>query len=185
MKVMVITSSPNKDGLTAACGNAARFGAEAAGAKATMVNLNQLKIGNCQACDNGWGTCFDKHQCQVKDDFQRLHNSMDDFDGFIFVTPVYWGDISESAKAFFDRVRRCEAWRKEATYLQDKPFITVAAAGGSGNGAMTTLTNFEKLLVHVRADRFDFVSITKRSREYKLKTIIEASKAMVENLKGE
>jgi len=184
MKVMVITSSPNKDGLTAACGNAARFGAEAAGARVTMVDLNQWKIGSCQACDNGWGPCLDQHQCQVQDDFQRLHNSMEDFDGFVFVSPVYWGDISESAKLFFDRVRRSEAWKKEVTYLQDKPFITVAAAGGSGNGAMSTLMNFERLLVHVKADRFDFISITKRNREYKLKAIIEASKAMVEFLKS-
>lgn len=28
MKVMIITSSPNKNGLTAACGDAARLGAE-------------------------------------------------------------------------------------------------------------------------------------------------------------
>ncbi|OGO79242.1 MAG: iron-sulfur protein [Clostridiales bacterium GWB2_37_7] len=183
MKIMIITASPNKDGLTAACGNAARFGTEAAGAKTQIVNLNELKVGNCQACGNGWGPCFDKHQCQVLDDFQSLHNSVEDFDGFVFVTPVYWGDISESAKAFLDRVRRCEAWKKEATYFQNKPFIAVAAAGGSGNGAMTTLTNIERLLVHIKADRFDYIGITKKSREYKIKTIIEASKAMVEHIK--
>jgi multimeric flavodoxin WrbA len=40
MKVMIITSSPNKDGLTAACGNAAKQGAEEAGIETVLVNLN-------------------------------------------------------------------------------------------------------------------------------------------------
>lgn len=184
MKIMVFTGSPNKDGLTAACGNAAKAGAEAAGAEVAMVDLNQFKVGNCQACGSGWGPCLNNHQCQVEDDFQGLHHSMAEIDGFVFVTPVYWGDMSESAKAFFDRVRRCEAWKKEPGYLQDKPFIAVAAAGGSGNGAMTTLTNIERLLIHVKADRFDYISITKKTREYKLNTIREASKAMVGHIKS-
>lgn len=184
MKIMIFTSSPNKNGLTAACGNAAKNGAEASGAEVVIVDLNSMNIGHCRACGNGWGPCLEKHQCQTKDDFQKLHNSMAEADGFVLVSPVYWGDLSESAKAFFDRVRRCEAWKKDATYLQDKPFITAAAAGGSGNGSITTMANFERLLMHVKADRFDFISITKKSRQYKLKTIEEAAKAMVEYIKS-
>jgi multimeric flavodoxin WrbA len=183
MKIMIITSSPNVDGLTAACAKGARFGLEAAGAEVVMTDLNRMNIGSCHACGNGWGPCLDTHQCQVQDDFQELHNSMTEMDGFIFVTPVYWGDISESARVFFDRVRRCEAWKKDSS-LHDKPFIAVAAAGGSGNGVASTLTNIERLLIHLKADRFDYIGITKKTREYKLKTIIEASKAMVEYIKS-
>lgn len=184
MKIMVITSSPNVDGLTAACGMAARAGIEAAGAETVMVDLNRLNIASCHACGSGWGPCLNTHQCQVQDDFQKLHNSLTEVAGYVFATPVYWGDISESAKVFFDRVRRCEAWKKDPTYLQDKPFITVAAAGGSGNGAMTTLVNMERFLIHIKADRFDYISITKKSRQYKLNTIREAAAAMVEYIKS-
>ena len=183
MKIMVITSSPNKDGLTSACGNAARFGIEAAGAEAVIVNLNKLNISSCHACNSGWGPCLDSHHCQIEDDFERLHTDMTEMDGFVLVSPVYWGDISESARVFFDRLRRCEATRKDSSLL-DKPFIAVAAAGGSGNGVTSTLTNVERLLIHLKSDRFDSIGITKRSREYKLKTIIEASKAMVECIKS-
>lgn len=179
MKVMIITSSPNKDGLTAACGEAARLGAVEAGAEAVVVDLNNKKIGHCQVCGNGWGPCLNVHECQVEDEFQALHNSMKEIDGFVFVTPVYWGDMSESAKAFFDRVRRCEAWKKEKTFLEEKPVIAVAAAGGSGNGAISCLTTMEKMLMHVKAERFDFISITKKSREFKLQTIKESTKVMV------
>lgn len=83
MKVMIFTSSPNKDGLTAACGNAARLGAEEAGAEVFMVNLNDIKVGQCHACGNGWGPCLNVNQCQVQDDFQSLHNSLENMDAYV------------------------------------------------------------------------------------------------------
>jgi multimeric flavodoxin WrbA len=109
MKIMIITSSPNKEGLTAACGNAAENGALEAGVVVERISLNEINVGMCQACGNGWGPCLNNHECQVKDDFQELHSRMAKMDAFVFVTPVYWGDMSESAKAFFDRLRRNEA----------------------------------------------------------------------------
>lgn len=184
MKIMVITSSPNKDGLTAACGNSARLGAEEAGADVVRISLNELKVGTCHACRNGWGPCLDNHECQVKDDFQKLHSEMSEMDAFVFITPVYWGEMSESAKAFFDRLRRSEAWKKENTFLEGKPVIAVAAAGGSGNGTISCLTQMERLLIHVRAERFDYISITKKSREFKLQTIKSGVEEMVKYLRS-
>lgn len=186
MKVMIFTSSPNTDGLTAACGNAAKAGAEEVGAQVVMVNLNKQRIGSCHACGNGWGTCRNEHRCQVQDDFQALYASMADMDAFVLITPVYWGEMSESAKAFSDRVRRCEALKKENTFIEGKPVITVAAAGGSGNGLTTCLTSMERLFTHVKADKFDLIGITQKSRGYKLDTIKKATNEMVRisNLKG-
>ena len=178
MKIMIITSSPNKDGLTAVCGEQARLGAISAGAGATVVSLNDLGVGMCHACDNGWGPCKDQHVCQVEDDFQKLHASLKVADGFILVTPVYWGDLSESAKAFIDRLRRCEAFKKEDQYLAGKPFICVAAAGGSGNGCMSCLVIMEKFVDHVKGTKLDFIGVTRRNREYKLKAIYEAARVM-------
>lgn len=182
-KVMVFTGSPNSEGLTAACGNMAKSGAEAAGAEVVMLNLNRLQIGHCRACGQGWGPCRNQHECQVKDDFQDIHASMPDMDGFVMITPVYWGDMSESTKAFTDRLRRCEAL-KEKSFLEGKPVIAVAAAGGSGNGVISALTNLERLLMQVRADKFDLIGITQKSRGYKLDAIHEAARAMVGFLKS-
>lgn len=179
MNVLVMTSSPNVEGLTAACGNASKTGAERAGAQVAMVNINLLDIGHCKACGNGWGTCRNEHKCQVQDDFQELHASLANMDGFVFITPVYWGDMSESAKAFFDRLRRCEALKKDKIILEGKPVIAVAAAGGSGNGITSCLTSMERFLAHVRAEKFDLIGITQKSRSYKLDTIHEATREMV------
>ncbi|MHB1128015.1 MAG: flavodoxin family protein [Bacillota bacterium] len=178
MRVLIITSSPNKDGLTAACGEQARLGAIASGAEANVVSLNELNIEKCRACNNGWGTCLGAGTCQTEDDFQELHDSLKDVDGLILVTPVYWWDLSESAKAFMDRLRRCEAFKKSEQFVSGKPVICVAAAGGTGNGFVSCLTVMEKFVDHLKGVKFDLIGITRRSKEYKLKTIYEAAKAM-------
>lgn len=178
MKIMIITCSPNTDGLTAACGNAARKGVEDGHSEAVMVCLNKLNIGSCHACGNGWGTCRNTHTCQVQDDYQALHQRLGEVDGYIVVTPVYWGEMSESAKAFFDRVRRCEALY-EGNKLQSKPVICIAAAGGSGNGTITCLTSMERLFAHMRAEKQDLLGVTRRNRDYMLETIRAAAEKMV------
>lgn len=184
MNIMIITSSPNLDGLTAACGEEARQGVMNGKAEASIVNLNELNISSCHACGNGWGPCRDKHICQVQDDFQKLHAEMSKADGYIIITPVYWHEMSESLKVFIDRLRRCEASNGEKNNLAGKPFICVAAPGGSGNGCISCLASFERFVDHVKGIKYDFIGITRRSRDYKLTTIREAAKSMAEYLMG-
>ena len=178
MKVMIITCSPNKDGLTEACGQVAKLGVEEGMGEAVMVRLNDLKISKCHACGNGWGTCRNEHECQVSDDFQELHKRIGEMDAYVVVTPVYWGEMSESAKAFFDRFRRCEAVSK-ANNIEGKPVISVAAAGGSGNGTLTCLASMERLFSHVRAEKFDMIGITRKNRSHMLEAIQASAREMV------
>jgi multimeric flavodoxin WrbA len=178
MNVLVISSSPNSDGLTAACAAVAVEGVRLAGGHAEEVRLNDLQIGLCQACDNGWGACLEDHRCQTEDDFQALHARVRQADAYVIVTPVYWGEMSESAKAFTDRLRRCEATRGSESDLFDKPVIAVAAAGGSGRGMITCLLSMERWIEHVRARVFDLIPVNRWSREYKLAAIREAAREM-------
>ena len=180
MNVIVVSASPNKDGLTAACAAAAVEGVRQAGGHAEEVRLNDLPVGMCQACDNGWGTCLRDHECQVEDGFQALHGRVLQADACVLVTPVYWGEMSESAKAFTDRLRRCEATRGDGSGLCGKPIIAVAAAGGSGNGMITCLLRMERWIDHIRARKFDLIPVNRWSREYKLAAIRQAAKTMVQ-----
>jgi multimeric flavodoxin WrbA len=184
VKIMVFTSSPNKNGLTAACGAEAKKGSEMGSAEVSMVDLNELNISACKACGNGWGTCGEKHICQVEDDFQKIHSDMSKADAYIIITPVYWHDMSESLKAFIDRLRRCEALNGDKNNLAGKPFICIAAPGGSGNGCISCLASFERFVDHVKGIKYDFIGVTRRNRGYKLTTIREASKSMAESLKA-
>jgi len=182
MKTMIIMTSPNRDGLTAACAQSAFDGIAAAGSEAVPVRLNELSVGNCKACGNGWGTCREKNECQVQDGFQPLHRSIAAADAIVLVTPVYWGEMSESAKAFTDRFRRCEAMKaNDSGMLRGKPILCIAAAGGSGNGFITCLASMERWCQHVGAERADMIGVTRRSREYGLGRIREAAEAMMKS----
>ncbi len=178
MKILVTSASPNLDGLTAACAQAALTGIQEAGCQGEHIRLNDRSIGACSACDDGWGTCRSEHTCQELDDFQDLHAQTLTADAYVFVTPVYWGDLSEAMKAFTDRLRRCEALRGSKSGLADKPVLVVAAAGGSGNGTLTCLYSLERWIEHVRARKWDFIPVNRWNREYKLHTIQAAARAM-------
>ena len=153
-----------------------------------MVRLNDLALSKCKACKNGWGSCNEKGNCQVSDDFQALHKQFGESDGFIIVTPVYWWDMSEAAKAFFDRLRRCEAM-KDKNKVQGKPFICIAAAVGTGIGTINCLASIEKIFLHMNNLQFfdlsstmcDFIGVTQKNRSYMLEAIRAAAENMTRN----
>ncbi|NLM45564.1 MAG: flavodoxin family protein [Firmicutes bacterium] len=176
MKIYLFSGSPNADGLTAACCRAAEAGAKKAGAETVWINLNAVKVGRCLACGNGWGTCRDEHVCTgIEDDFQKLHRELQEADGIVIVTPVYWGGLSEATASFFERLRRCEAFKEHLpgkhSILHAKPAVAVAAAGGSGRGTVSCLVELERMLQHLGADIFDLFAVTRKSRPYKLAAI--------------
>ncbi len=183
--IIILSSSPNRDGLTAACAAAAAAGASEAGAHVEQVRLNDLDLGKCRACDNGWGTCLHEHGCQQQDDFQGLHARVARADALILVTPVYWGEPSESAKAFLDRLRRCEGSHGAASVVHGKPIIAVAAAGGGGGGTITCLLSLENWIDHIGARVFDLVPVNRWTRAYKLETIRAAGAALARGVRAE
>ena len=180
MHVLVIQSSPNYDGLTAACANAAIAGIKAAGGTAENVRLTDLDLAACRQCGDGWGGCLSEHICDgIDDDFQALHEAAIAADALAMVTPVYWGDLSESHKCFMDRLRRCEASLGVDSRLAGKPVLLVAAAGGGGGGMMSCLSNMERWAQHVRMQPADLIGIKRITRDHKLEAIRAAGETMV------
>lgn len=177
--ILVLWSSPNDEGLTAACAHAAEKGVLAAGGECALYKLNDLGIGSCKACNDGWGTCREEHFCQVGDGFQALHGEVRKADALIAVTPVYWGEMSESAKDFFDRYRRCEARLGPQGALYGKPMLAVAAAGGSGNGTLSCLGQFERLAGHLGMRLFDGIPVKRFTRDYQVDAVERAAAALV------
>ena len=167
-------------------------GIEKGNGEAIMVRLNDLNILKCIACDQGWGICLKGNKCILEDDFEKVHEAMGEVDGFVVVTPVYFHDMSESAKMFFDRLRRCEANlkfnREKVNKIEKKPFICVAAAGGGGSGTLSCLTSMERLFFHLNKTdyrnlpKFDYIGVTQINKEYMLDAI-EASALQI--VKGE
>lgn len=177
MKVVAVQSSPNRDGLTSSLAQAALKGLKDKGGETELIHLNELDLKPCIACDGGWGKCKDEGICILEDDFQRLRAKIAESDVLIFATPVYWHDLSESAKIFLDRLRRCERGRDFKTFIGKKA-IGIASAGGSGKGAVRALYILEDYLRRLGFDIFDLVPVTRFSKEHKLGMLQEAGKRL-------
>jgi len=184
VEVIGVQSSPNLDGLTCRLARATLEGCQVGGAETEIVHLNQLNIESCRAHDRGWGTCQERGECLVKDDFQNLRAKINKTDALVFSTPVYFGDVSESAKRFLDRWRRCEIFGREVSPLREKMVIGIAAAGGSGRGAVSALLSLEAYLRYLQFSVFDLVTVTQASKEHKLEMLKVAGRRMVSRIKG-
>jgi multimeric flavodoxin WrbA len=176
---LIITSSPNVDGLTAACGKAAFDGITGAGGKAEIIDISAAKLEPCRICGDGWGTCRDSSKCVIDDILPVLQAKIRDAEGIFLVTPVYWGQPSERMKYFLDRFRRCEAFGRSDGAASGKQVDLVAAAGGSGNGTATCLAEMERWCQHVSAIPQERICITRFNRATVLPVIADAAARLV------
>lgn len=64
MKIAVIWSSPNTDGMKAAAKNNFLVSLQIAGAEIDEIHLNKLQIEHCAACGNGWRSCANEFDMQ-------------------------------------------------------------------------------------------------------------------------
>jgi multimeric flavodoxin WrbA len=171
MKVLILSFSnnlvdeesfiPNKIGLTFSCVEEYEKLLKEHGYESEHICINKKRINKCFACGKrGWGICDDEHVCIQKDDFNDTYHHMNEFDAYIFITPVYFHEMSESAKTFFDRLKRCDAFNDESK-IMGKKIICVACAGGSGSGTEETLKSFDILNYFLRTKMVGRVPVTK------------------------
>lgn len=186
MKVLAIQSSPNLDGLTSRVAKATLRGVKAEGGEIELVHLNALDINHCIVCDDGWGICGTKGTCILNDDFEKLRKKIFDGDAFIFASPVYFLDISESAKIFLDRLRRCEYGLKtKSLRARKKKVIGIASAGDSGRGAVRALFFLEEYLRRIGFEIFDLVTVTQYSKIHKIMMLENAGRRLVNILENQ
>lgn len=179
MKVVALNASANRDGLTATCAIAMLAGAEEAGAQVALFHLRDAAIEHCRMCGNGWGPCRERAVCVIQDDFERIRRELLDADAWVLATPVYFGDLSELAKCFMDRLRRCNIG-PHGGQLKGKDFVAVAAAGGSGRGLGPCDDALERLVGSTGMRLVDIINVTRRSRAYKIDTLKAAGRVLVE-----
>lgn len=179
MKVLGIQTSPNTDGLTATVAVEALEGAKSAGAEIELVHLKQLKIESCRQCENGWGRCRREGMCIIEDDLEGVRDKMRAADALVISTPVYFGDVSEVTKSFFDRLRRCERHWTGESWVKGTPVLEIAAAGGGGGGGPTCLVSMERYFGVIGLPVFDGIIVTRRNRDYKIAAAKAAGAALV------
>ena len=181
-KVVVLWSSPNTDGLTASAKNQFIGGLEEAGTEVQEIHLNRRKIEHCRACGNGWGTCNKLGTCVIQEDFAPIYPALTEADGIVWISAVYWSDRTDCLKAFFDRLRRCDAMYNRS--LAEKRCVLIACAGGTGRGTLECLTQLERGLTHMGMRVYDRISIGRYIREYILPALVEAGKTYADRLEN-
>ncbi len=99
MRMLGIVGSPRKNGNTKILVKEALKAASESGWQTDLFLLSEKKVAPCDAC----GACFRMGACVIKDDMQELYKLMDQADGIIFASPVYFGSVSAQAKSVMDR----------------------------------------------------------------------------------
>jgi multimeric flavodoxin WrbA len=171
MKVLILSFSanqvnddsfvPNKIGLTFSCVEECKKELKNIGNEVEHICISKRYIQRCISCgERGWGICLEDHRCVINDDFNDIYNLMSNYDGYIFITPVYFWEMSESAKAFFDRLKRCDAFNDNSD-IRGKKLISIACAGGSGSGTENTLQSFDTLNHFIKMDMIGRIPVTK------------------------
>ncbi len=171
MKILILSFSsnqvnedsfiPNKIGLTFSCVEECEKELKKLGKEVEHICINKKNIKKCLACGKrGWGICLEKHKCIQKDDFNEIYEYMNNFNAYIFITPVYFWEMSESAKTFFDRLKRCDAFNDNSK-IKGKKVICIACAGGSGNGTEETLKSFDILNHFLKTEIVGRIPVTK------------------------
>jgi multimeric flavodoxin WrbA len=101
-KVTIIIGSPRKNGSTRILAAEAERGLNEQGIATETVFLNDLKIKGCQACY--YCKKNDVAACAVNDDMQMIHQLMQESDGIIVASPIYFAGVTAQTKLWLDRL---------------------------------------------------------------------------------
>ena len=123
MNVLLINGSPHEKGCTYTALAEIAAELEKNGVEAEILHVGKGPVGGCVAC----GGCAGKGKCVFDDAVNRIGARLDEFDGFIFGTPVYYAGISGQLKSFMDRL-----FYTYKSHLQYKPAAAVVSARRGG-----------------------------------------------------
>jgi multimeric flavodoxin WrbA len=101
MKILAIHGSPlTTRSTTRKLAGFVLEGAAEAGAETEMIDLCDLQVTPCTACEG----CSFNGICVYEDDVPALFERMKEADGIVFASPVYIDNVSGQMKLFFDRL---------------------------------------------------------------------------------
>ena len=100
MKVLMLNGSPKDHGNTAAAlaEMAAIFAQE--GIEVELVQVGQLQVRGCIGC----GTCYKTKKCVFDDIVNELAGKLEEADGLVLGSPVYYASANSTLTAVLDRL---------------------------------------------------------------------------------
>lgn len=172
MRVLMISGSRNPQGQTAQAADALLEGVTRAGGEVERIFLPARHIERCRQCDaQGWGTCRSEGHCCIPDELEELTAKIVAADAVVFATPVYYGDLSESMRAFTDRLRRCATHLPDPVGIKGKLAIGICVAGGGGGGAPNCCASLQNVLNRCGFDVVDMIAVRRQNLGFKLSVL--------------
>lgn len=128
-KVLLVNGSPHKEGcvftaLTEIAGTLKMEGVES-----DIFWVGNQPVAGCIGC----GACIGKRMCFRNDVVNDFVAEMDEYDGFIFGTPVHYAGASGAMTSFMDRVFFIDEFNGE--HFAGKPAAAIATCRRSGGTA--------------------------------------------------
>ncbi len=99
VKVAGISGSPRAGGNTEYLVKEALAAAQEVGVQTEFISLVGRNIQPCDACRS----CKQTKKCHIEDDFEPIYNKMEEADGIIIGSPVYFGSATPQVKSLIDR----------------------------------------------------------------------------------
>ncbi len=133
-KVLVLSSSPRRNGNSDLLCDQFALGANESGHITEKIFLKDKRINFCTGC----GTCINKTKpCPQKDDMAEILEKMISSDVIVMATPVYFYTMCAQMKTLIDRT--CAQYTK----INNKEFyFIVTAADGNKKAMERTLEGF-------------------------------------------
>lgn len=150
-KIVIIKGSPRKNGNSAALADQVTAGAKEAGARVKSFYLHEMEINPCDSCDGCRGGAY--NGCVIADDMQDIYAALEDADGFVVASPVYWFTVSAQTKLFMDR---CYAMVDANGYLLRGKKVGIVLTYGDDDpflsGAVNAIRTFQDAYKFVKAE---------------------------------
>ena len=145
-RIVILNSSPRRQGNTSALVRAFTQGAESAGHTVTEFFLDGMDIRGCKGCFGGHSgrEC----PCVQKDDMAQIYPAVRESDVVVLASPLYYWTLSGQLRAAFDRLFALEEGDGNLLRGHGRAGALLMAAEGRGFGDVTAY--FDHLMDHLR-----------------------------------
>lgn len=115
IRIAAIFGSPRRKGNTSTLLKHSVAGARDAGANVTEIVLRDLKMSPCLEI---YG-CKEAGRCVIKDDYTKIETLLQQVDGLMLATPIFFYTVSAHTKILMDR---CNSLWVKKYWIEKKPF---------------------------------------------------------------
>lgn len=126
MKVLLVNGSPHVKGCTATALDEVAKALNECGIETKISWIGGKPLSGCVACDY----CKSAHQCAIDSDMVNVIGAeLDNYDGFIFGSPVYYAGPNGSMISFMDRL--FHAFKSKLLFKPAAAIVSCRRAGSS------------------------------------------------------